>query len=503
MHDRIRRMRTSGGSVRWWWLGGVVLSAAGAVVIARQAIDEQRALFETDARIVHRLLSQQVVQHDAILDTLALLQPAPGAPGMATPEQRLPSLYPHILSVQRRERGAAWSDPDLVAAEQRSVQDRRPALARPDLASGRYRLVLAAQPTAYALTIDLRGMVPWDEWPMNVDRSPVRVALEHQGQRHELQRGDPAALAGPGGWHFEFHKHLAAASQPFDVVAERRLGWAQLPWGLMLAWTALVATALTLGAQWQRQRTARQRAEELLRLGQVARLNTLGELAAGMAHELNQPLTAVLANTQAAQRLLAEDPPELDAARQAMAQAVDQSRRAAEVVGRLRRTVERPGTPDGASSALLPLDLAEAARRAVHLLEPECRRRGVVPLVQADAPVLVTGDPVAVDQIVHNLLMNALQAMDTEPAAQRALQLTLRSDADAGELAVADRGPGIAPEALPRLFEPFFSTRDGGLGLGLSLCETLAQGMGGSLAAANRPDGGAVFTLRLPLRNAP
>lgn len=493
-------MRASGGSWRWWWLGGALVSAAGAVVIARQSIDEQRALFETDARIVHRLLSQQVVQHDAILDTLALLQPAPDAPGTAAPEQRLPSLYPHILSVQRRERGGTWPDPALAEAESRSAQSRRPALASPDLASGRYRLVLAAQPTAYALTIDLRGMVPWDEWPMNADSSPVRVVLEHQGQRFELQSGDPAALASPGGWRFEFHKHLAAASQPFDVVAERRLGWAQLPWGLMLAWTALVATALTLGAQWQRQRTARQRAEELLRLGQVARLNTLGELAAGMAHELNQPLTAVLANTQAAQRLLAEDPPELDTARQAMAQAVGQSRRAAEVVGRLRRTVERPGTPDGApTAAVLSLDLAEAARRAVHLLEPEWRRRGVEPQVQAGAPVLVSGDPVAVDQIVHNLLMNALQAMDAVPAAQRALQLTLRRDGQAGELAVADRGPGIAADALPRLFEPFFSTRDGGLGLGLSLCETLAQGMGGSLAAANQPGGGAVFTLRLPL----
>lgn len=484
----------------WWWVGGTVVSLAGATLLASQSIDEQRALFETDARIVHRLLSQQVVQHDAILDTLALLQPAPGAPGSAAPEQRLPSLYPHILSVQRRERGAAWSDPDLTAAEQRSAQDRRPALARPDLASGRYRLVLAAQPTAYALTIDLRGMVPWSEWPMTPETSPVRVVLEHEGQRHELQPGDAAALASPGGWRFEFHKHLAAASQPFDVVAERRLGWSQLPWGLMLAWTTLVATALTLGAQWQRQRTARRRAEELLRLGQVARLNTLGELAAGMAHELNQPLTAVLANTQAAQRLLAEDPPELDTARQAMAQAADQSRRAAEVVGRLRRTVERPGTPDGATTAaVLSLDLAEAARRAVHLLEPECLRRSVAPQVQADAAVMVDADPVAVDQIVHNLLMNALQAMDAVPVAQRALQLTLRREGDVGELAMADRGPGIAPEALPHLFEPFFSTRDGGLGLGLSLCETLAQGMGGSLVAANQPGGGAVFTLRLPL----
>ena len=481
----------------WWWLGGAVLSAAGAVVIARQAIDEQRALFETDARIVHRLLSQQVVQHDAILDTLALLQPAPGAPVTTAPEQRLPSLYPHILSVQRRERDAAWSDPDLAMAEQRSAQDRRPALARPDLASGRYRLVLAASPTAYALTIDLRGMVPWDEWPMTPETSPVRVVLEHAGQRHELQPGDTAGLASPGGWRFAFHKHLAAASQPFDVVAEQRLGWAQLPWGLMLAWTAVVATALTLGAQWQRQRTARRRAEELLRLGQVARLNTLGELAAGMAHELNQPLTAVLANTQAAQRLLADDPPKLDTARGAMAQAVAQARRAAEVVGRLRQTVERPE----AQGTMLTLDLTETARRALHLLEPECRQRGVMAPLQLEGPVPVAADPVAVDQIVHNLLMNALQALECVDAQRRTLTLSVRGADGFGELTVMDSGPGIAADALPRLFEPFFSTREGGLGLGLSLCETLAQGMGGSLTAANRPDGGAVFTLRLPLKD--
>ena len=483
--------------MQWWWLGGVVLSAVGAVMIARQAIDEQRALFETDARIVHRLLSQQVVQHDAILDTLALLQPAPGT-SSATPEQRLPSLYPHILSVQRRERGSVWADPDLAAAEQRSARDRRPALARPDLASGRYRLVLAAQPTAYALTIDLRGMVPWTEWPMKPDTSPVRVVLAHEGYRVELQPGDATALAGSGGWHFEFHKHLAAASQPFDVVAERRLGWSQLPWGLMLAWTALVTTALTLGAQWQRQRTARRRAEELLRLGQVARLNTLGELAAGMAHELNQPLTAVLANTQAAQRLLADDPPELDTARGAMAQAAAQARRAAEVVGRLRQTVERPE----ARGTTLALDLADTARRALHLLEPECQRRGVTVQLRADAVVPVEADPVAVDQITHNLLMNALQALEGVHEQRRTLSLSVLRANGGGELSVIDSGPGIAADALPRLFEPFFSTREGGLGLGLSLCETLAQSMGGSLTAANRPDGGAVFTLRLPLKGA-
>ena len=483
----------------WWWVGGAVVSLAGAALLGRQSIDAQRALFETDARIVHRLLSQQTVQHDAILDTLALLQPGPDSAGATPPEQRLPALYPHILAVQRRDRGATWPEAALTEAEARSTQSRRAALAGLDLASGRYRLVLAAEPAAYALTIDLKGMVPWSEWPMKPDASPVQVRLEHEGQHFALQAGDTAALSAGGGWMFEFHKHLAAASQPFDVVARQRMGWSRLPWGLMLGWTAAVAGVLALLAQWQRQRTARRRAEELLRLGQVARLNTLGELAAGMAHELNQPLTAVLANTQAAQRLLADDPPELDTARQAMAQAAAQARRAADVVGRLRTAVERPKHQRGTGATDGVVDLAEALGRALHLLEPECRRRGVTPTLQATEAVRVTADPVAVDQIVHNLLMNALQAMEAVEPSQRALTLSVGTNDGQGELSVADRGPGIAPEALPRLFEPFFSTREGGLGLGLPLCETLAQGMGGSLTAANRPDGGAVFTLCLPL----
>jgi C4-dicarboxylate-specific signal transduction histidine kinase len=207
----------------------------------------------------------------------------------------------------------------------------------------------------------------------------------------------------------------------------------------------------------------------------------------------------VLANTQAAQRLLDDDPPELATARGAMAQAAAQARRAAEVVGRLRRAVERPDSGDQRQS----VDAVDAVRRALYLLEPECQRRGVVPVLDGEPMLGVMADPVALDQIVHNLILNALQALEQVPAAQRRLTLTLRTVEgtveDLGELTVADSGPGIAPEVLPRLFEPFFSTREGGLGLGLSLCETLASGMGGSLSAANAATGGAVFRLRLPV----
>jgi signal transduction histidine kinase len=447
-----------------------------------------RDAFETDARIAHRLLSQRAVQHDAVLATLALLQPSNPA---ERSEQRLPSLYAQILGVQRRDPGQAWPEPPMREAEARSKALRRPVLARVDLPAARYQLVLAAEPASFAMQIDLRAAVPWSEWPMPPETSRVRVALEHQGQALVLQPGH----IGERGWHFDFRKHLAADSQPFDVVAARQVGWSELPWGEMLAWVLAVAAAVAGLFALNRQRAGRQRAEELLRLGQVGRLNALGELAAGMAHELNQPLTAVLANSQAAQRLLDDVPPDIETARNAMAQAAEQGRRASDVIGRLRRAVERPDL----SKQLAAVALQDAVHNAFYLLEPEFNRRAIAPrLVAPPTPVIVRADPVALEQIIYNLLTNALQALEQVPAAERHLVVEASTRAGSGTLRVADTGPGVPPDVLPHLFEPFFSTREHGLGLGLSLCETLAQGMGGDLSAAHHDPRGAVFTLALP-----
>lgn len=472
------------------WL---VLSAAGFVLLARMELLQLQAAFETDARISHRLLSQQAVQHEAVLATLALLQPT-AAPGDAeVQEKRLSSVYPQILGVQRRDPGTPWLGTGLDNAEKASRQSRSAVLANPDLtaARGRYQLVLAAQPASYALLIDVRGTVPWSEWSMPVQSSPVRVTLEHGGQAFVIQPGRVT----DAGWRFEFHKQLASVSQPFDVVAVRQVGWRELPWGAMALWSVAVAAALAAWSAWQGQRSARRRAEALLRVGQVARLNALGELAAGMAHELNQPLTAILANTQAAKRLLQEDPGELPTALQAMDQAVAQARRAADVLGRLRRTVGQP-------LAIQPdqtVDLAQAARNALDLLEPECRLLAVNTSVNIAQAAEVLAERIALEQIIHNLLTNALQALASVPAGERGLTIHIGTAQGMGVLRVVDTGPGIAADTLPRVFEPFFTTREGGLGLGLSLCETLAGAMGGQLRAEAHAPRGAAFVLTLPL----
>lgn len=474
------------------WAAGVLL---GGGLLARAELMQLQEAFYTDARIEHRLLSQRAVQHDAILATLALLRTADAND---QPEQRLPAVYPQILSVQRADAHATWTDTALTAAQAQSRAQNRAVLAAVDLAQGRYQLVLAGPTASYAMTIDIRQMVPWSDWPTSPDKSPMRVTLTNGVQAMVLQSGQGSDTP-RSGWHFSTEKTLASPSQPLQLVSQQHVGWAALPWDRMLAWAALWAILLWAARALLHQRADRLRAEDRLRLGQLTRLNTLGELAAGMAHELNQPLTAVLANTQAALRLLDDEEADRSTVKAALQQTVQQARRASDVVGRLRRTVERPG----AGSTLLTTNLMEVVRRALYLLEPELQRNQTTPTLQWQGPPFdVLADGVALEQIVHNLLSNALQALDQVPAQERALHLTLERRGGRGCLTVQDSGPGIAPEVLPRLFEPFFTTRADGLGLGLSLCETLAQGMGGTLTAAQHAPRSAVFCLCLPLAQA-
>ena len=246
---------------------------------------------------------------------------------------------------------------------------------------------------------------------------------------------------------------------------------------------------------WRAQRAERERAQALLRLGQVSRLGTLAEVGAGVAHEINQPLTAVLANAQAARRLLQDNPPDIDVLRQALEQTVQQARRAADVVARLRRLLERPGE----RQPMRHMELGAVVSGVLDLLAPSLGRAQVETRLIAPTPVPVMADPVALEQIIHNLVQNALQSLEQVPTSERQLVLTLSRTPTEGVLTVADTGTGIAPDLLPRLFEPFLTTRPDDLGLGLTLCETLASHMGGRLRADHHPPRGALFELALPL----
>ncbi len=488
-------MRNGWRGAFFYLLGWAILAMAGALLIVRFDIAQRREIFQAEGRTVHRLLSQRAAQHEAILATLVLLNPL--ATSRDSPEAHLSAVYPRVLTVLRLDAGDSWSDPQLRDALTRSRQAGHATSGGFDAAAGRFSVVLASSPTSFALQIDALQMVPWDDWPL--ERSgPVRAELVLAGQAIVLQPGLPLAQKPVGlTMGFVFEKTLAAPSQPFQLRLQRDTGPSQWPWPRLAGWLVSSGLAVAGLLAWQRGRQARRRAEELLRVGQVGRLNALGELAGGIAHELNQPLTALLANTQAARRLLDDDPPELEAARNAMLQAAAQARRAAEVVARLRRLVDAPD----AAQPRQAMRLGAAVRTLLDLLQPELQQRRIKASLLADE-VDVMADPVALEQIVHNLIGNAMLALDEVPAAGRRLELTVRAEAGQGVLIVRDSGPGISDQAVARLFEPFYTTRHGGLGLGLSLSQTLAQSMQGSLGASNAKAGGAEFRLALPLAHS-
>ncbi len=479
-----------------WSIGWVVVVATGLLAIVRLDIAQRRDTFQAEARIAHRLLSQRAAQQDAILATLTLLGPAIAAEGR--PEQRLPAVYPQVLAVIRRESGQAWPDSGLDEPEARSRISGHAELGPVDVRTGQYTIVQASDPISFALRIDVQRMVPWQEWPVQ-QAGPVRALLAHAEQALVLQSGQ-SADAEPFGLTdgFVFAKRLAPDSQPFELQLRLATGPAYWPWSWLLGWVMVTTLVLAAFAAWMRARRSNRRVQQLLQFGRVARLNAMGELAAGMAHELNQPLSAIVANAQATRRILTDDAPALETVRHAIGQIEAQGRRAADVVKRLRLQVEAPHKTGRVRAA----DLLACARQVRDLLEPEIRRCGAtVTILGSSVHVLV--DPVALEQIIHNLLNNALQALDTVPASDRVVLISLQSNKDHGVMTMNDTGPGIAVEALPRLFEPFYSTRRDGLGLGLSLCESLVQAMHGTLTAKNTHRGGAEFCLTLPLAGYP
>ena len=245
--------------------------------------------------------------------------------------------------------------------------------------------------------------------------------------------------------------------------------------------------------------TARRTAEEALRsavadLERASRLSTMGQLTASIAHEINQPLAAIITNADACLLWLEADRPDLEEARQATTRIVRNGLRAADIIKSVR-ALTRKSTPE-----MVPLDINEVIREVIVLLGAEFRRNGV--RIETSLPSnleSVVGDRVQLQQVVLNLTMNGIEAMaDSEPG-QRRLEIRSANEESGHVLvAVEDTGPGLDLAQADRLFEAFFTTKPDGMGMGLSICRSIIDAHGGRLwASPNRPNG-AIFQFTLP-----
>jgi PAS domain S-box-containing protein len=244
--------------------------------------------------------------------------------------------------------------------------------------------------------------------------------------------------------------------------------------------------------------TARKRAEteaeeQRQELAHLSRVASLGELSGALAHELNQPLAAILANTRAAQRILMRGSPDLAEVRTILEDIALDDRRAGEVIGRLRALLKK------GQARLSEVDLNELVAEVRTLLHSDLIRRRVATETEL-APSLppVLGDRVQLQQVLLNLVANACDAMAGTAAHQRVVTIATSLTAEGWvQLSVRDGGDGIPEERLDQIFDAFFTTKEQGLGLGLAICRSIATAHGGRLSAANHPSGGATFHLVL------
>src|SRR2546426_11274034 len=299
------------------------------------------------------------------------------------------------------------------------------------------------------------------------------------------------------------------------AVAKRRGRWEVVETPQLAQAKAEIARLNRELEQWVLERTMEleaaigdeRRASEALQeahkaLAHVTRLTTISELTASLAHEVNQPLAAIVANATASLCWLDRTPPAVEQATQALQLVIRDAERAGDVIAHARALVKKS---DGEKSLV---DVGQMIREVLSLVQPELQKHGVVvEEALADGLLPVLGDPIQLQQLVLNLVMNGIDAMAEVTARPRRLVISCeRGQGEAGPgvlVAVQDAGVGAAAHDLEKLFDPFFTTKRDGLGMGLSIGRSIAQAHGGRLWARRNADHGLTFHLLLPEQSNP
>lgn len=481
------------------WIVSALLALAALAYFERQRLAGELA---AQSSALHGLASQRADQHDAHLTALSAIFVAGGVGGQdlfLEVSDTIRRFYDRIAAMAVVSYDGATAvmetQPPLSQSEARMIRDLAQASdgalqigQSPDRPS-HYLLVKRTPNTDAArhglgLVIDAQALIATDD-PFWQRPSASRL----------LRMPDGTILTGtPGQGGLSLTRMLGSASQPLLLETALAVGLADLlPLRQALAVLAaltLVLMALALGLR-QRARTAAAEARarfsaQETRLAHASRVNALGEMASGMAHELAQPLTAILSQAQAGRHLARRGDTERLA--EVLQDMIAQAARASRILERLRRWSKPNREPNTAVA------LNDAARGVERLLSAEARGLGAsISLDLASDALRVNADPVEIEQVIFNLVRNAL---DAQPGAE----IAIRTAVEQGQavLTVTDRGPGIPPELRPRIFEPFVTGKPGGTGLGLALCRRIVEELDGEISLMPEP-GLTVFRVVLPL----
>lgn len=494
----------------WPWLRmllvWLLLMAAVTTALAAYQYVSLLGELERQSNALQAEASRRADQHDAHVTALSAVAQAEQGPDygllldVAAP---ILQFYPRIDEVQLvslKDEGLATGtrplESELAAAIRRagSVFTGRPALLASGLRPGHYMIVKRSPNSETAskllvLAVDIAGLLASDAPFWSAKQAVIRLKMPDG----TLLFGPPALPEKP-----QYVRQLSSASQPLLLEVALSITWQDLlPGRALLALLGSASVVFLLGIVMVRQRTrmrAAERRAELsgmeARLTHASRVNALGEMASGLAHELTQPLTAILAQAQAGRRLLARQ--DLATLSGALDDMVEQARCASNMLDRFRNWSLPHRRPAAAH------DLRAALRNVDALLAGEAARQDVIiDIIVPGAPLPVRVDPVEIEQVMFNLLRNALDSLGSSEV-RGAITATLSQQGDFAVLEVTDSGPGVAPELRDRLFTPFATTKKNGMGLGLALSQRLVERADGEILYVDG-ENGALFRVVLPV----
>ncbi|MGB3815142.1 MAG: ATP-binding protein [Shinella sp.] len=490
-------------------IGVLLLVCAGGIlaIVERQSLVAE---LEQQSAILHRLASQRADQHDAHMTALSAIAVAADSARhelFLDVAATISRFYPRIDEVQLvplfhegESVGTERLDPALAETIRAAAMTSDGSIALlPHPGKPHHYIMVKRSPNSatarYGLMLGIDAKRLLDEEGSFWLQPGIALGLSLPGRQKLTIYGETPQT-------IRFSEPLGSASQPLILQTGMEIGLADLfppvKTGLaLLAVTLAYVTTLVMLRQRVRTRRALEQARLSAldsRLAHASRVNTLGEMASGLAHELTQPLTAILAQAQAGRRLLMRG--DMAALAPTIDDTVTQARRASAMLERFRNW-SRPQ-----HGSVSTFDLREAVANVQALLEPQAVQRGVQLVFDVPTtPVPVAADPIEMEQVVFNLVRNAIEATGSAGSGGR-VSIHLRQDASHPMLEVADNGPGVPEDLRPRLFTPFTTTRPDGTGLGLALSQRLVERASGEITLVDS-DAGATFRVSLPRQPEP
>jgi two-component system sensor kinase FixL len=310
--------------------------------------------------------------------------------------------------------------------------------------------------------------------------------IVHDEDRELVRRAVTASITGNGSFESEYRIKMSDGSLRW-LNSRGRIEFSDSNQPLRMLGVTLDITL--------RKRAELESQQQRNELTHLSRVTLVGELSGSLAHELNQPLTAILTNAQAAQRFLTHNDVDLTEVKNILDDIIAEDKRAGDIIQRLRLLLKKGNVQH------TPLDLNKIVCVVLKLINSDLVNHNITVNIVLDSKLpAVIGDRIQLQQVLLNLIMNACEAMTHNEASNRKLTVrTGQTSLDKIEVSIVDQGPGISPESMNKIFEPFYTTKSHGMGLGLPICRTIITAHNGQLWATNNQHNGTIFHFTLPI----